>query len=75
MKSNQDTIGVKAILDKKSEKNFTFFIKYTQKEGLKKELVDELNAKSVFYKILVIYLLEKFNMFFVGNSENEKFVQ
>lgn len=35
---NQETIGVKANLDKRSEKNFTFFIKYTVKEALKKDI-------------------------------------
>ncbi|KRX10630.1 hypothetical protein PPERSA_05450 [Pseudocohnilembus persalinus] len=71
---NQDLIGVKANLDKRSEKNFTYFIKYTAKESLKKQKEDKLLAVENFHKILTLYLLDKKNIFFIGNVEDEKFL-
>ena len=67
-------IGIRAVLDKKNEKNYTFFIKYTMKETIKNEKKDPHNSKSVFYSMIVIYLIEKYNIYFIGNSDEDKFI-
>lgn len=57
-------------MDKKTEKNFIYYIIHTTKEAIKK---DKGDVKMTFERILILHLIERHNLFFIGNPEDTKY--
>ncbi len=68
---NQDFIQVKAMLDKKSERNFFTSFKFLIKDTLKRDLI---NYEQNLCRIISFYLMEKAGVFFIGNTDEENFL-
>lgn len=64
-------IGTKLILDKKKEKNFVLNLKNILREGIQK---DKYDIQMQFIRLFTYYLVDKYNIFMVGNSDEKGFI-
>lgn len=68
---NQEMIGIKVSLDKKAEKNFVTNLKNMLRTGIIK---DKYDIQMQFIRLISYYLIDKFNIFLPGNSDDVPFL-
>lgn len=66
--NNTNILGVRAVLDKKIEKNLLINVKYFYRDLIKK---DKLDANLTFVRTIIYILIDKFTLLLIGNLDEQ----